>query len=147
MEQLATGAKQLSGLTGIGQVYAGIVNLNNAVSGVNTEGTLQNGTAALKAGIKQIQEQVSALQNTTSAEGLKKLSAGLSSAKTGMENASAASTKAAEISGQVESSIEALPGQLSTALGSYMDVVNAAVADGNSKSQKRTNRLQLQMIN
>lgn len=94
------------GLTGIGQVYAGIVNLNNAVSGVNTEGTLQNGTAALKAGIKQIQDQVSALQNTTSAEGLKKLSAGLSSAKTGMENASAASTKAAEISGQVESSIE-----------------------------------------
>lgn len=81
VEQLATGAKQLSGLTGIGQVYAGIVNLNNAVSGVNTEGTLQNGTAALKAGIKQIQDQVSALQNTTSAEGLKKLSAGLSSAK------------------------------------------------------------------
>lgn len=69
------------------------MNLNNAVSGVNTEGTLQNGTAALKAGIKQIQDQVSALQNTTSAEGLKKLSAGLSSAKTGMENASAASTK------------------------------------------------------
>ena len=65
VEQLATGAKQLSGLTGIGQVYAGIVNLNNAVSGVNTEGTLQNGTAALKAGIKQIQDQVSALQNTT----------------------------------------------------------------------------------
>lgn len=48
VEQLATGAKQLSGLTGIGQVYARIVNLNNAVSGVNTEGTLQNGTAALK---------------------------------------------------------------------------------------------------
>ena len=65
MEQLATGAKQLSGLTGIGQVYAGIVNLNNAVSGVNTEGTLQNGTAALKAGIKQIQEQVSALTEST----------------------------------------------------------------------------------
>ena len=141
VEQLATGAKQLSGLTGIGQVYAGIVNLNNAVSGVNTEGTLQNGTAALKAGIKQIQEQVSALQNTTSAEGLKKLSAGLSSAKTGMENASAASTKAAEISGQVESSIEALPGQLSTALGSYMDVVNAAVADGNSKIAKANEQI------
>ena len=87
MEQLATGAKQLSGLTGIGQVYAGIVNLNTAISGATTEGTLQNGTAALKAGIKQIQDQVSALQNTTSAEGLKKLSAGLSSAKTGMENA------------------------------------------------------------
>lgn len=79
-----------------------------------------------KVGIKQIQDQVSTLQNTTSAEGLKKLSAGLSSAKTGMENASAASTKAAEISSQVESSIEALPGQLSTALGSYTDVVNAA---------------------
>ena len=141
VEQLATGAKQLSGLTGIGQVYAGIVNLNNAVSGVNTEGTLQNGTAALKAGIKQIQDQVSALQNTTSAEGLKKLSAGLSSAKTGMENASAASTKAAEISGQVESSIEALPGRLSTALGSYMDVVNAAVADGNSKIAKANEQI------
>ena len=139
--QVNDGAKQLSGLIGIGQVYAGIVNLNNAVSGVNTEGTLQNGTAALKAGIKQIQDQVSALQNTTSAEGLKKLSAGLSSAKTGMENASAASTKAAEISGQVESSIKALPGQLSTALGGYMDVVNAAVADGNSKIAKANEQI------
>lgn len=123
VEQLATGAKQLSGLTGIGQVSAGIVNLNNAVSGVNTEGTLQNGTAALIAGIKQIQDQVSALQNTTSAEGLKKLSAGLSSAKTGMD--------------QVESSIKALPGQLSTAL----DVVNAAVADGNSEIAKANEQI------
>lgn len=128
VEQLATGAKQLSGLTGIGQVYAGIVDLNNAVSGVNTEETLQNGTAALIAGIKRIQDQVSALQNTTSA-------------KTGMENASAASTKAAEISDQVESSIEALPGQLSTALGSYMDVVNVAVADGNSKIAKANEQI------
>ena len=68
-------------------------------------------------------------------------SPGLSSAKTGMENASAASTKAAEISGQVESSIEALPGQLSTALGSYMDVVNAAVADGNSKIAKANEQI------
>lgn len=58
-----------------------------------------------------------------------------------MENASAASTKAAEISSQVESSIEALPGQLSTALGSYTDVVNAAVADGNSKIAKANEQI------
>ncbi|MFR8247854.1 MAG: hypothetical protein ACLVAT_00635 [Lachnospiraceae bacterium] len=37
----------MSGLENIGQVYAGIVNLNNAVTGADKTGTLQNGTCTV----------------------------------------------------------------------------------------------------
>ena len=82
-EQLAAGAKQLSGLENIGQVYAGIVNLNNAVTGADKTGTLQNGTAQLAAGLEQISKSVSTLEHSASAEQLAKLSQGLGSAVSG----------------------------------------------------------------
>ena len=148
-EQLVAGAKQLSGLQNIGQVYAGIVNLNNAVSGADKAGTLQNGTTQLATGLKQISQSVSALENSASAEQLAKLSQGLSGAVSGINTASAgiisasgSIKEAVGIVNQAATGISNMQGNVSETLGSYATITASAVKAGNEQIQAANTKLQ-----
>lgn len=141
-EQLAAGAKQLSGLENIGQVYAGIVNLNNAVTGADKTGTLQNGTAQLAAGLEQISKSVSTLEHSASAEQLAKLSQGLGSAVSGIQNASSSVTEAAGIVNKAATGISNMQENVANALSGYAKIAESAANDGNSKIQTANTKLQ-----
>ena len=141
-EQLAAGAKQLSGLENIGQVYAGIVNLNNAVTGTDKTGTLQNGTAQLAAGLEQISKSVSTLEHSASAEQLAKLSQGLGSAVSGIQNASSSVTEAAGIVNKAATGISDMQENVANALSGYATIAESAANDGNSKIQTANTKLQ-----
>ena len=141
-EQLAAGAKQLSGLENIGQVYAGIVNLNNAVTGADKTGTLQNGTAQLAAGLEQISKSVSTLEHSASAEQLAKLSQGLGSAVSGIQNASSSVTEATGIVNKAATGISNMQENVANALSGYAKIAESAANDGNSKIQTANTKLQ-----
>lgn len=95
VEQLAAGAKSLSGLSGLGQVSSAISLMAAATSDEATytgadgeqHATLGYGAATLEGGLGQVIDGVKQMQNGTSGESLKQLAGGLSTASSMMESA------------------------------------------------------------
>lgn len=81
-DSLAAGAAQLAPLEELGQVSAGISQLNSSVSGSLKPGTLQ-----ITQGLEQLYGQLQSLEGSMTGENITHLSAGLKDAKSGMEHA------------------------------------------------------------
>ena len=120
--QLSEGAEKLSALENLGQVSAGITELNDAVS--RGENSLTEGTKNLEAGLGQLYEKVKTVSESSSADTLKQIASGISQAKTGMENAGKeikgvenGISEASQEIGQTADSISAAAGEIASAAG------------------------------